>query len=273
MGRASTRVLSGLAAACHPGPTVLVTGIVAVLGFAWGWRGWGLALGVLAVLCGQLSVGWSNDAVDAPLDQRAHRQAKPVVAGLVGPRLLWPAAIGALAIAVVLSFGAAGWIGGGCHVLALAMAWLYNLRLSRTALSWLPYAVAFGAMPAYLSFGAAGIAPPLWQPAAFAIIGASAHFANALPDLASDRAAGVGGAAVALGPRRTLVLLWVLLGAGSLLLAVEALAVWAPLALVPIAALGIAAALSGRAGAFRALMAAVAVDALVLLVILIASPL
>ena len=36
------------------------------------------------------------------------------------------------------------------------MAWLYNLRLSRTVWSWLPYAVAFGCAPLFLSLGLDG---------------------------------------------------------------------------------------------------------------------
>ena len=61
----------------------------------------------------------------------------------------WAAWI-ALAVSALLSWIAAGPIGGSFHVLFLAMAWLYNVALSRTVWSWLPYAVAFGAMPAFL---------------------------------------------------------------------------------------------------------------------------
>ena len=41
-----------------------------------------------AVLCGQLSVGWSNDAIDAPLDSAARRPDKPIALGHVSRRLV-----------------------------------------------------------------------------------------------------------------------------------------------------------------------------------------
>ena len=53
------------AKACHPGPTAAVTIIVTMLAGAAGRTGAGLVLVAAAVLCGQLSVGWSNDARDA----------------------------------------------------------------------------------------------------------------------------------------------------------------------------------------------------------------
>jgi 4-hydroxybenzoate polyprenyltransferase len=214
------RTLRGYAIAAHAAPTVAVTLVITLLAWAIGWRGGSLALVAGAVLVGQLSVGWSNDAFDADRDLRAGRGEKPTVAGAVPARSLWVAAWVALVAAAALSWIAAGWLGGSFHVFALAMAWLYNVALSRTVWSWLPYALAFGAMPAFLFVGLDGSAPPWWSVAAFAIIATSAHLANALPDLESDRAGGLGGLAVRLGRRRSVLLCWGLLAAGTLLLAV-----------------------------------------------------
>ena len=76
-------MLRGLALACHPGPTAAVTllavGLTASAGAS---RSSALELG-LAVLLGQLSVGWSDDSVDAADDAAAGRSAKQVVRGLV----------------------------------------------------------------------------------------------------------------------------------------------------------------------------------------------
>ncbi len=207
--------LRGYVVAAHAAPTAVVTLIMTVFAWSIGWRGAPLVLVLLAVLVGQLSVGWSNDAFDADLDRAAGRQEKPTVSGAVVASRLWRAAWIALAVSALLSWIAAGPIGGSFHVLFLAMAWLYNVALSRTVWSWLPYAVAFGAMPAFLYVGLDGSAPPWWTVAVFAIVATSAHLANALPDLESDRETGLGGLAVRLGRRRSTVLCWLLLALGT----------------------------------------------------------
>ncbi len=210
--------LRGYVIAAHAAPTVVVTLIMTVFAWSIGWRGGPLVLVLTSVLVGQLSVGWSNDAFDAALDREAGRQGKPTVSGTVGRSALWVAAWIALVVSCLLSWVAAGPIGGSFHVFFLAMAWLYNVALSRTAWSWLPYALAFGAMPAFLYVGLDGSAPPWWTVAVFAIVATSAHLANALPDLESDRETGLGGLAVRLGRRRSTLLCWLLLAVGTAIL-------------------------------------------------------
>ncbi|MGI9116547.1 MAG: UbiA family prenyltransferase [Gaiellales bacterium] len=237
--------LRGFAVACHPAPTIGVTAITALLAWSIGWRGEALGLVALAVLLGQLSVGWGNDAFDSDHDRRAARAGKPTVTEDVSPRALWIGACVALAAAVALSWAVAGWLGGSFHVLALAMAWLYNLRLSRTSWSWLPYAVAFACAPPFLTFGLDGRAPPLWMVAAFAVIAVSAHVANALPDIADDRGSGLGGLAVRLGERRSVRLCWALLALGT------GLVVVATAGRTPLAAAVVAVAFLGAAAVAR----------------------
>jgi 4-hydroxybenzoate polyprenyltransferase len=209
------RLLLGLGKACHPLPTVVVSLVITAFAWSLGWSGRSLAFVFITIFVGQLSVGWSNDAHDASLDSKVGRVSKPVVAQEVSVRTLWVAAITALFMSIVLSWLVAGWVGGSFHVLALVMAWLYNLRLSRTAWSWLPYAVAFGSAPAFLTYGLNGEPPTFWSVAMFAIIGVSAHLANALPDAEIDASADMGGAVVSLGPRRSLLLCWLLLAVGG----------------------------------------------------------
>ena len=255
-------VLRGLARACHPAPTLAVTALVIAFAAILGWRSGGLALVGLAVLAGQLSVGWVNDAHDARLDRAAGRAAKPVVAGLVAPRTLWVAATSALAASCALSWLAAGWLGGSLHVWAVAWGWIYTLGLSRTPLSWLPYALAFGALPAFLTVGLGEPGAPLWLTAAFAVTAVGAHLANALPDVDRDRAQGVGGLAVSLGERRAALLCWALTGAGTGIVALEALARWPWLSAV-IALAWLAAVLltrTRRVSAFHALLGLVGLD-------------
>ncbi len=214
------QTLVGFIKASHAAPTAAVT-IVFTL-FAWnlGWRGEQLLGVFVAVIAGQLSVGWSNDAFDAPTDREANRTNKPTLAYGIRPRSLWIAAFSALTLSCVMSWTVAGLIGGTFHVFALTMAWLYNTVLSRTWWSWLPYALAFGAVPAFLTFGFNGEPPQIWMVAIFAIIGVSAHIANALPDVESDKAAGLQGFVISLGSKKATTLCWGLLITGTLILAI-----------------------------------------------------
>ena len=151
------------------------------------------------------------------------------------------------------------------------MAWLYNIKLSRTAWSWLPYALAFGAMPAFLSFGLNDEAPTLWSVAVFAIIGVSAHLANAIPDAETDAAAGVGGLVIQLGTRWSVILCWLLLALGSGILVVVSFAVNLWLAILISVAFVFAEILGSRLhhhkAMFYALIAMVVVDVAALVIV------
>ncbi|MEU6428015.1 UbiA family prenyltransferase [Microbispora sp. NPDC046973] len=218
------RTAAGLARACHPGPTVAVTTLVTVLVAVAGWGPAGTVPAALAVLTGQLSVGWCNDAVDAARDAAAGRTAKPIVAGLVSARTVRVAAFAALAACVPLSL-ACGVAAGATHLSAVAAAWVYNLWLKGTAASWAPYAAGFGAVPVFVTAGTPGHASPVSLPAwwvvlAAALLGCAAHLANVLPDIETDVATGVRGWPQRLGPARVRVLLPLPLLAASALLVV-----------------------------------------------------
>ncbi len=265
------RRLQGFVRAAHALPTIAVSLVITAFGWSLGWTGWPLVAVFVTILIGQLSVGWSNDAFDTSLDARVGRTSKPTVAQDVSARALWIAAVTALLAASLLSWAVAGWLGGSFHVFAILMAWLYNIRLSRTAWSWLPYALAFGAMPAFLSFGLNDAPPTAWAVAVFAIIGVSAHLANALPDAESDVAAGVGGLVVRLGAPRSVLLCWLLLALGSAILVVVSFAASTWLALLVAGAFAAAVILGSRsrrrAGMFYALIAVVAINVAVLVIV------
>lgn len=214
------RVARALFDACHPGPTATVTLVVTTVAAAAGRDREGLVLVAAAVLTGQLSVGWCNDARDADRDSRAGRAEKPTVRGDLTASILWRSAFIALALCVVLSYAAAGAIGGTAHVVAVISAWSYNLVLKTTLLSALPYAVSFGLAPAFVTYGLTPPLPPTWWiTLTCALMGVGAHFANALPDIDSDRAVSAGGLVAAIGVRRaTIASLACLLAAVVLLL-------------------------------------------------------
>ena len=215
----AARSVAALVRASHPEPTVAVTAIATALAVSTG-------LGVrslwvaAAFLSGQLSVGWSNDWIDAARDARNRRADKPVGQGVLPVAAVRTAALTALALCVPLSL-AMGLGAGLLHLAAVAAAWAYNARLKATALSFLPYAVAFGAVPSIVVLALPGTAvAPAWATAAGALLGVGAHLCNALPDLEEDLAQGVRGLPHRLGRRRSAVAAAVLLLGAVVLLAV-----------------------------------------------------
>jgi 4-hydroxybenzoate polyprenyltransferase len=192
-----------------------------------------------AALAGQLSVGWCNDARDGARDSQAGREDKPVAAGLVAPALLWGLALVALAAAFPLSWWAGGPDALLVHLVAIGAAWAYNLGLKATVLSWVPYAVAFALLPAFVWLGLPGSPwPPWWVMLTAALLGTAAHLTNALPDRHADTATGCEGIATRMPPRTTR-----LLTAGLVLGAVVVAAFGAPGPITPARWLSLAAAL------------------------------
>ena len=200
-----SRVLTALLRASHFPQTLAMTVALGVCAWGTGVRDQNLAVFVAAVMFGQFSVGWVNDLVDASLDSSAARSEKPVVAGALSRSTLKLSIAIALMLTIPLSIFAAGWIGGLAHLSAVASAQVYNLYLSRTVWSWVPYAVSFALLPLFVAQAASRtLWPELPMILLFALVGVIAHLLNALPDIAIDRNAGKGGLAVALGRRRTL---------------------------------------------------------------------
>ncbi|GIH24731.1 membrane protein [Acrocarpospora phusangensis] len=195
-----------LAAACHPGPTLAVTALVTAL-VAGSGRSPAACAGVaLAVLAGQLSVGWCNDAVDAARDAATGQRGKPIPAGLVSVRTVGVAAGVALLLCVPLSL-LSGPVAAAVHLGAVALAWAYNLGVKATVLSWAPYTVAFGLVPVFVAAGLpGGVRPAWWAVSAAALLGLGAHLANVLPDIDADLSTGVRSLPQRLGARRVRLL-------------------------------------------------------------------
>lgn len=234
--------LRGLVEACHPGPTALVTAFATSAGAASGLTGARTATLGAAVLLGQLSVGWSNDWWDARADLAAARPEKPVVRGLVTAALLQRCAFTALLLCVPVSLGL-GWRGGLAHLVAVASAWFYNLRLKTTVLSWAPFALSFGLVPWFVALSA----PSHPRPAAAVVVasalfGVAAHLTNGVKDMDADALTGVRGL-----PQRLGVLRATVLSAGCVAASVGALLIARP------------SPLSALLGAAALLLAAVAV--------------
>ena len=141
-----------------------------------------------AVLCGQLSIGWSNDLVDLARDRAVGRRDKPLALGTLGPACPSPSPCAVARRAVRrASPSPAGWSAGLVHLVCVAAGWAYNLGLKATVWSWAPYAVAFGGCPSSSGWPVTTPAlPPLWLPLAAACLGVGAHLLNVLPDIDDD---------------------------------------------------------------------------------------
>ena len=124
--------------------------------------------------------------------RRAGRADKPLATGPLAASTVRTACRVAVYATLVFSL-VLGWLPGSAQLLSVAAGWAYNLRLKATAWSWLPYAVAFGALAAVPSLALPAIEIVWWLPVVGALLGVGAHLVNVLPDLEDDRATGVSG--------------------------------------------------------------------------------
>ncbi len=185
--------LRALALCCHPLPTAAVTAMATALVAAAGNSARTCGTAALAVLAGQLSIGWSNDLVDADRDAAVGRSDKPLATGQVSRGVVAVALASALAVTTATSL-LLGWRAAVAQLTVVVAGLAYNLGVKSTIWSAAPYAVAFGTLPAVATLARSEPAWPVWWAAASgALVGVAAHFANVLPDLAEDRHTGVRG--------------------------------------------------------------------------------
>lgn len=264
------RSLAALLTAAHIGPALAVTVVAGVLAAAAD-LGPGTAVVVTAaVLAGQLTIGWGNDLLDAGRDRTVGRTDKPLADGRLSPRFVTGWLAGAAVACLALSL-AAGWRSAAVHLLlCVASGHAYNLGMKATALSWVPYALAFGSLPAVVTLaGSSPAAPAWWIVGAAASLGVAAHFLNTLPDFADDARTGVRGLPHRVGATATRVVATVLLvGASAVaVLGPAGNPSWGWLVLVAVGCLA-AVALLGRGRApFVAAVAIALVDVVVLAVV------
>lgn len=213
-------VLVALARSTHPLPTAGVTIIATVLAACAGIDPARVALVAATILTNQISIGLSNDAIDAGRDRAAGRTDKPIARGELSAGWAWSVAVGAALISLALGLMLHP-LAAAANAVFIAAGWAYNAGLKRTAFSPLPYAIGFAALPAVVSYAVTPPAPPSpWIAGAGAALGIAAHFANVLPDLDDDRAAGVRGLPQRLGARASALSMSACLAAASVFLVV-----------------------------------------------------
>ena len=194
--------VAGIVRLVHPFPSLLCAVATAAIAALAGGDPPTVARLFAAMLGIQVSIGALNDLVDAPLDA-AQKPRKPIPSGLATRPTARLIAIGGGAAGVSLSLvsgPATAVVAGAC----LALGWTYDLRLSRTILSWLPLSIALPLLPIHAWLGATGSIPAglLGLLPVGALAGAGLAIANALADVERDTSARRVTLAVRLGARR-----------------------------------------------------------------------
>ena len=209
--------IGGLLKASHFGPTLIVTSISWFFAAYYWWEGPAFVI-AFGVFTGQLVVGWSNDLYDYEDDLKHNRVKKPLVAGLISRKYLtnWLCFMVPFAFVANL-LGPLGFKGGLVYMFGISMGVAYNFYFKYNRFSWLPYALAFAALPSCVAISK-GVTPPTWMWLGGAIFGSAAHFINVIKDMDQDRASGIGGLPQRLGKRNSIVAAIALIGLGILAL-------------------------------------------------------
>jgi 4-hydroxybenzoate polyprenyltransferase len=222
----------GHALLLHPGPSAVCTLITAISGWS-AWRqtlpkqtppgSWAarLAAASAAMAFAQMSTGVLNDAFDAPWD-RIHQSYKPIPAGAVTRNRAWLIGI-ACGFASVALASRAGTRALRLMLLGLTSGWAYSLGLSRTPMSFLPFASGLATVPLLGPAAVEVSLPAQGQVALLAAgLGVGLHLANGGPDIERDRLSGRRSLPVLLGEGGSRRASHALLGAGALAVAVSA---------------------------------------------------
>jgi len=245
----------------------MVTFISYLLALRFWWEGPSFVI-AFTVFCGQLVVGWTNDLVDLPLDQREGRTNKPMVDGKLSPITVKRATWVALVFVILFSlFGPMGIIGGFVHLLGVGSGVAYNFYFKSNRFSFLPYAVSFAALPASITLSR-GDAPQLWLLISVSCLGVGAQFANVVKDMERDRAAGIMGLPQILGSQKSTALSGILL----FLVSIQLFFVTKEILLIILGTVGFALLLLPAKFRFIAVMALALLDVVALVSVMPVSP-
>lgn len=214
------RKVIGLARASHLGPTLLVTSLTLFFAQLFWWEGPAIVI-AFGIFCGQLVVGWSNDLIDYHDDLRHQRLNKPLVSGVISTKFLERCLVVAVFAALIINLlGPLGLVGGGLSLFAIAWAVGYNFYFKFTIFSWLPYAVAFAALPSCMALSKE-IIPPMWMWLGGALLGTAAHFINVIKDMKEDHISGIKGLPQRCGTKVSIFIAVMLIVAAVVLLALS----------------------------------------------------
>jgi 4-hydroxybenzoate polyprenyltransferase len=201
------RQAAALLKSTHPIPSFAVATFTALFAIGLGLPIDQIVIVSLSVLAQQFSVGLSNDWLDYDRDKQVQRRDKPITTGEVSITLVRNSSFVAAALSVVLAFSL-GAATGLMMIVMLVVGWSYNLGLKSNGFSFIPYAIGFGILPIFVFLVSdPPQIPAWWVILAAALLGISAHFANALPDMFADRETGVRALPHILGQRFSAIII------------------------------------------------------------------
>ncbi len=185
----------------HPFPSLLVSAVtvaIAVFAIDDPETATVVVLGT-GMLCFQFAIGIANDVVDAQEDAKT-KPWKAIPRGVVPRQAAVIATVALAGTGLIITSGLpiVAWFIG---MAGLACGLVYDVQLKRTALSWVPLAVALPLVPVWAFTAFEAWDHLLWW--AFplgALLGLALHVANQLPDLEAEE--GAKGTAHRLGARR-----------------------------------------------------------------------
>ena len=111
-------------------------------------------------------------------------------------------------------FGPLGIKGELVYMFGISMGVAYNFYFKFNVFSWLPYALAFAALPSCVVISK-GLPVPVWMWLGGAIFGTAAHFINVIKDMDQDRLSGIGGLPQRIGKANSIVAAAVLIALGA----------------------------------------------------------
>ncbi len=176
--------------AAHPLQAAMIAGGVAVVAALAGRPLRDVGLVFLTVLVGRFTAGWLNDVADRDRDMAVERADKPIAREWLHPSTVTFTVACATLLLVPLSLSN-GYAAGAAHLASVVAAWLYNTRLKLTWASWIPWALSFGLLPAFVTYGGWGGGwhggpPTVTVTILAALLGVGVHLMDALPDLVGD---------------------------------------------------------------------------------------
>ncbi len=145
---------------------------------------------LLTVLVGQTILGWHNDIVDKARDEAHQKPRKPIADGRLDTGAAWYAIIVAALILVPLSI-TTGITAGAIYLVSVCAGMLGNVVLRTGFFSWVTWAVSYGMLPAYLSYGgwggqSVGEPPETSITILAGLLGIGVHFMRAVWGLVAD---------------------------------------------------------------------------------------
>lgn len=179
-----------LVQACHPKQAIATAIGVFLVAILAGREAREAGVILMTVLVGQGIVGLHNDLVDRRRDAAHETPAKPIADGRLSTVNAWTALI-LLALLLLPLAITTGITAGLIYLAAVAVGMLGNVLFRTTPLSVWSWAVSFGMLPAYITYGgwggqAIGTPPETAMTILFALFGVGIHFLRSVWGLVPD---------------------------------------------------------------------------------------